>query len=129
MTEPERNRCVGSRGGGWERERFLVCSAVVSRNGAKPATAALDPCMSTSPLTTPPESGQLSLPTRVSPSFSAVHTPSTLPKMLDRLALLLRLLIAFYTALASARAAQEPLVQEGYKVGQPIPVSCLNRTM
>lgn len=50
-------------------------------------------------------------------------------KMLDRLTLLLRLLIAFYTALASAKAAQEPLVQDGYKVGQPIPVSCLNRTM
>lgn len=49
--------------------------------------------------------------------------------MISRLSLVLRLAIAFYTALASA-AAQEPLLpQTGYKVGEPIPVSCLNRTM
>lgn len=49
--------------------------------------------------------------------------------MLDRLSLLVRLTLAFYTTLASAKAAQEPLVQSGYNIGQPIPVSCLNRTM
>ena len=47
--------------------------------------------------------------------------------MLDRLSLVIRLLIAFYTALACA--AQEPLVVQGYKVGQTIPVSCLNRSV
>ncbi|KAI7658386.1 hypothetical protein KC318_g11258 [Hortaea werneckii] len=29
---------------------------------------------------------------------------------------------------ATAAAAQEPIVQPGYKIGQPIPVSCLNRS-
>ncbi|CAK4030776.1 uncharacterized protein RCC_05509 [Lecanosticta acicola] len=47
--------------------------------------------------------------------------------------LVVRLLIVFYTALAAC-ATQEPLGinpkdQRGYKVGQPIPVSCLNRTI
>jgi hypothetical protein len=53
-----------------------------------------------------------------------------MPVMIARLSLVLRLAVTFYTALASA-AAQEPLgiAQPGYKVGQPIPVSCLNRTM
>ena len=46
--------------------------------------------------------------------------------MLEKLSLLIRLVAAFYTALASAKAAQD---QPGYKIGQPIPVSCLNRTM
>ncbi|KAK4893603.1 hypothetical protein LTR10_002846 [Elasticomyces elasticus] len=44
------------------------------------------------------------------------------------LSLVLRLLIAFYTALAAAESAQTPLVQTAYKVGEPIPVSCLNRS-
>lgn len=47
--------------------------------------------------------------------------------MFDRISLVVRLLLAFYAALATA-AAQEPLIQDGYKVGQSIPVSCLNRT-
>ena len=47
--------------------------------------------------------------------------------MLERLSLVIRLAVAFYTALACA--AQEPLVVPGYKVGQTIPVSCLNRTV
>ncbi|KAK4548230.1 hypothetical protein LTR36_010100 [Oleoguttula mirabilis] len=48
--------------------------------------------------------------------------------MLDRMSLVLRLAITFLTALAAA--AREPLVQQpGYYVGQPIPVSCLNRTV
>jgi hypothetical protein len=39
------------------------------------------------------------------------------------------LLLALYTSIATC-AAQEPLIaQPGYKVGQPIAVSCLNRTM
>lgn len=42
----------------------------------------------------------------------------------------MRVLLAFYTSLAAAKAAQEPLVQQqGYRVGEKIPVSCLNRTM
>lgn len=59
--------------------------------------------------------------------------------MLGRLSLLLHLLIAFYTSLAAAKAAQEPAAATaaaataaaapGYRVGQPIPVSCLNRTV
>jgi len=49
--------------------------------------------------------------------------------MLDRLSLCVRLALAFYTTLASAKAAQEPLVQNAYKIGQPIPVSCLERQM
>ncbi|EGP87317.1 uncharacterized protein MYCGRDRAFT_72545 [Zymoseptoria tritici IPO323] len=50
--------------------------------------------------------------------------------MIARLSLALRLAATFYTALASA-ASQQPLGVElpGYKVGQPIPVSCLNRTV
>lgn len=49
--------------------------------------------------------------------------------MIPRLSLVLRLAVTFYTALASA-AAQEPLLQQpGYRVGESIPVSCLNRTM
>ena len=40
---------------------------------------------------------------------------------------MIRLVVAFYTALACA--AQEPLITPGYKVGQTIPVSCLNRTV
>ncbi len=42
-------------------------------------------------------------------------------------------LYAFWTALASAVSSQEPLkaLQEarGYNPGEPIPVTCLNRTM
>ena len=57
--------------------------------------------------------------------------------MLDRrsFSVCLRLLLAFYTTLALTNAAaaggQEPLIdkREGYKVGDKIPVSCLNRTM
>lgn len=51
--------------------------------------------------------------------------------MADRLSLVLRLSIALFTALAAANpAAQEPLVQQsGYKVGEPIPVSCLTRAV
>ena len=49
------------------------------------------------------------------------------------ISLLVRLLFAFYVTLASAKAAQEPLggisVQKGYNVGQPIPVSCMNRSV
>ena len=56
------------------------------------------------------------------PSTHAVHT------MYENISLVLRLFLAFYTALASAQG-QEPLVQPGYKVGERIPVSCLNRTM
>ena len=48
--------------------------------------------------------------------------------MLDRLSLVIHLIVAFYTALAAA-AAQEPLVLPGYKVGETIPVSCLNRSV
>ncbi|KAF2725889.1 hypothetical protein K431DRAFT_280621 [Polychaeton citri CBS 116435] len=56
--------------------------------------------------------------------------------MLDRLSLALRLLVAFYTALAvAAKSEQEPLTgggavagSRGYRVGEAIPVSCLNRT-
>ncbi|KAK1072397.1 hypothetical protein LTR74_002710 [Friedmanniomyces endolithicus] len=46
------------------------------------------------------------------------------------LSLVLRLLIAFYTTLAAAaETSQTPLAPTpGYKVGQAIPVSCLNRT-
>ncbi|KAF2163923.1 hypothetical protein M409DRAFT_25700 [Zasmidium cellare ATCC 36951] len=48
----------------------------------------------------------------------------------SRLSLVLRLVVAFYTCLAAAAQTQEPLIaQPGYKVGQPIPVSCLNRTI
>lgn len=48
----------------------------------------------------------------------------------SRLSLVLRLVVAFYTALAIAAQQQEPLTQQqGYKVGERIPVSCLNRTM
>lgn len=49
--------------------------------------------------------------------------------MVGRLSFLVRVLLAFYTSLAAAKAAQEPLVQQGYRVGEKIPVSCLNRTM
>lgn len=49
--------------------------------------------------------------------------------MFDRVSFLVRLLLAFYTCLATAQAAaQEPLTQAGYRVGEKIPVSCLNRT-
>ncbi|KAF2774336.1 hypothetical protein EJ03DRAFT_5049 [Teratosphaeria nubilosa] len=51
--------------------------------------------------------------------------------MPDRLSLLLRLVCVFLASLATSRAAaQEPLgtgSSPGYKVGQPIPVSCLSR--
>lgn len=47
--------------------------------------------------------------------------------MFERLSFIVRLIVAFYTALACA--AQEPLILPGYKVGQTIPVSCLNRTV
>lgn len=51
----------------------------------------------------------------------------------SRLSLILRLTVAFYTALAAAAAGdQKPLITEptrGYKVGERIPVTCLNRTM
>lgn len=50
--------------------------------------------------------------------------------MVGRFCFLVRVLLAFYTSLAAAKAAQEPLVQQqGYRVGEKIPVSCLNRTM
>lgn len=52
--------------------------------------------------------------------------------MLERLSLAIRLALAFYTSLATAAAAaatQEPLVLPGYKIGESIPVSCLNRTV
>ncbi|KAK5107782.1 hypothetical protein LTR62_000706 [Meristemomyces frigidus] len=46
-----------------------------------------------------------------------------------QLPLALRLLVTFYTALAASQTPpQTPLVQTEYKVGQAIPVSCLNRT-
>ncbi|KXL46907.1 hypothetical protein M433DRAFT_64946 [Acidomyces richmondensis BFW] len=48
--------------------------------------------------------------------------------MPDRLWFIWRFLAIFITVLATAKAAQEPLIQPEYKVGQPIPVSCLNRT-
>lgn len=48
--------------------------------------------------------------------------------MLDRLLLVIHLVLAFYTSLAKC-AAQEPLILPGYKVGETIPVSCLNRTV
>ena len=42
-------------------------------------------------------------------------------------------LYAFWSALAGALSGQEPLKSqtemEGYKLGEKIPVSCLNRTM
>lgn len=47
--------------------------------------------------------------------------------MVERLSLVIRLVVAFYTTLAYA--AQEPLLLPGYRVGETIPVSCLNRTM
>lgn len=46
--------------------------------------------------------------------------------------LLVLFLFSFWAALAHALSGQEPLqgVQlEGYKAGEKIPVSCLNRTM
>lgn len=49
--------------------------------------------------------------------------------MVGRFSFFVRVLLAFYTSLAAAKAAQEPLVQQGYRVGEKIPVSCLNRTM
>jgi hypothetical protein len=49
--------------------------------------------------------------------------------MAGRFSFFVRVLLAFYTSLAAAKAAQEPLVQQGYRVGEKIPVSCLNRTM
>lgn len=50
--------------------------------------------------------------------------------MVGSFSFVVRVLLAFYTALAAAKAAQEPLVaQQGYRVGEKIPVSCLNRTM
>lgn len=44
--------------------------------------------------------------------------------------LVLRLLLAFYAALAAA-VTQEPLLDNkpAYKAGDAIPISCLNRTM
>ncbi|KAF2484953.1 hypothetical protein BDY17DRAFT_315569 [Neohortaea acidophila] len=48
--------------------------------------------------------------------------------MFGRLALLCRLSLLFFTSLATAQA-QEPLLLPGYKVGDRIPVSCLNRTI
>jgi len=42
----------------------------------------------------------------------------------------LRLILAFYTALAAAVVAQEPLLEKpAYKLGDAIPVTCLNRTL
>lgn len=67
------------------------------------------------------------IPTPTSHAFQP-HT------MVDRRSFIvcMRLLLAFYTTLAvtNAAAAQEPLIdkREGYKVGDKIPVSCLNRT-
>jgi len=49
--------------------------------------------------------------------------------MVGRFSFFVRVLLAFYTSLAAAKAAQEPLVQQGYRVGEKIPVSCLNRTI
>lgn len=50
-------------------------------------------------------------------------------KMIRRLPLALQLLLAFCTALAAAASSQEPLVDKPrYKLGEAIPVSCLNRT-
>ena len=46
------------------------------------------------------------------------------------LPVLLRLVLAFYVALAVAVSSQEPLVGKSqYKVGDAIPVTCLNRTV
>lgn len=46
------------------------------------------------------------------------------------LSLTIRLLVAFYTALAAAVSTQEPLLEKSssYKLGDAIPVTCLNRT-
>lgn len=42
-------------------------------------------------------------------------------------------LVSFFSSLAAALSGQEPLggldKQRGYNPGEPIPVSCLNRTM
>lgn len=42
----------------------------------------------------------------------------------------IRLLVVFYIALAAAVSTQEPLLEKStsYKLGDPIPVTCLNRT-
>ncbi|QIX00188.1 hypothetical protein AMS68_005705 [Peltaster fructicola] len=48
--------------------------------------------------------------------------------LLDRLVLLTRLFLAFYASLAAAKTAQDVGVG-GYRVGDKIPVSCLNRTV
>jgi hypothetical protein len=49
--------------------------------------------------------------------------------MASRFSLLGVLIVACF-ATAATCAAQDPLlVQPGYKVGQPMAVSCLNRTM
>lgn len=48
--------------------------------------------------------------------------------LLERLALLFRLVVTFYASLAAAKTAQD-VTTSGYKVGERIPVSCLNRTM
>lgn len=79
--------------------------------------------------------------TRANCLYSSLHiipTPTShafqLHTMVDRRSFIvcMRLLLAFYTTLAvtNAAAAQEPLIdkREGYKVGDKIPVSCLNRT-
>jgi len=46
------------------------------------------------------------------------------------LSITLRLLVIFYTALAVAVSTQEPLLEKSsYKLGDAIPVTCLNRTV